>query len=490
MITGDNERQASDADLEGLALFEGIGEGERAWVVAHGRVVDVAEGVTVVEEDAPADEMIVVLKGAAEFDFSMGPQHTILRRYGPGDVTGVLPYSRMTKVPGTAVAVEDSTILLVHRDAFAELVQVAPTLGQRLVAILSDRVRDATRISDQHEKMVALGKLSAGLAHELNNPASAARSSTAALRERLHRLPGLVTRLTACGITHEQICAVNALREAAESGEHPPADALERSAREDGIARWLERYKVPDAYVMAETLVDTGVTVDDLQSMASTVPPHVVRDAVAWVEGSLAADKLLAEIEEAAGRISSLVASVKTYSHMDRGSDAQPTDIRQGIDSTLTMLGHKLHGKAIRVERVYAADLPEILAYAGELNQVWTNLIDNAIDAMREGGTLRIEASPTNGHVEVRVIDDGHGIPDELTSRIFEPFFTTKDVGDGTGLGLEIARRVVAVQHGGTIAVESRPGRTAFTICLPLEAPHYRPRDEMAAGTAAAAAGG
>jgi signal transduction histidine kinase len=478
VITGENERRARESDLDGLPIFDGIGDGERAWVAAHGRVVEFAEGVTIVEEDAPADDMIVVLTGAAEFDFSMGPQHQIFRRFGPGDVTGVLPYSRMTKVPGTAVAVEDSSVLLIHRNDFAELVKVAPTLGQRLVAILSDRVRDATRNQDQHEKMVALGKLSAGLAHELNNPASAARSSTAALRERLHRLPGLVTRLTACGITHEQICAVNALREAAEAGRHPPADALERSDRELEIARWLERYKVPDAYVMAETLVEAGVTVPDLQSMASSVPPHVVRDAVAWVEGSLAADKLLGEIEDAAGRISSLVASVKTYSHMDRGTDAQPTDIRQGIDSTLTMLGHKLHRKSIRVERVYAADLPEILAYAGELNQVWTNLIDNAIDALPEGGELRIEAAPTNGHVEVRVLDNGHGIPAELTSRIFEPFFTTKDVGDGTGLGLEIARRIIATQHGGSIDVESEPGRTVFTVCLPLEAPRYRARDE------------
>jgi signal transduction histidine kinase len=335
--------------------------------------------------------------------------------------------------------------------------------------------------------MIALGKLSAGLAHELNNPASAAKRSTAALRERLHRLPGLVTRLTACGITHQQICAVNALREAAESGAQAEVDPFERSTREDEIARWLERFKVPEAYVVAETLVETGVTVADLEAMASTVPPHVVRDAVAWVEGSLAADKLLAEIEEAAGRISSLVASVKTYSHMDRGTDAQPTDVRQGIDSTLTMLGHKLHGKAIHVERVYAADVPEILAFAGELNQVWTNLIDNAIDAMPEGGALRIEATPSNGKVEVRIIDSGHGIPAELKTRIFEPFFTTKDVGDGTGLGLEIVRRIVAIRHGGSIDIASQPGRTEFTISLPTEAPRYRPRDEIAALAAPAA---
>jgi signal transduction histidine kinase len=216
----------------------------------------------------------------------------------------------------------------------------------------------------------------------------------------------------------------------------------------------------------AETLVDAGLTPADVARSAEGLPPDALADLLAWVEGSLAAERLLAEIDTAAGRITDLVAAVKSYTYADRSPDCQPTDIRPGIRSTLTILDHKLRRKGIRVEQDFPEDLPDVSGYPGELNQVWTNLIDNAIDAMGEGGTLRIEAARIGSHVEIRFTDDGAGIPEEVVPRIFEPFFTTKEVGQGTGLGLDIVRRIVSVRHGGAIDVESQPGRTTFTVRL------------------------
>lgn len=220
--------------------------------------------------------------------------------------------------------------------------------------------------------------------------------------------------------------------------------------------------------MLAETFVSAGLAPADLDAIAGLIPAAALPDVVAWLETSLAADRLLHEIDAASARISELVASVKSYSHMDRAADKQPVDVRQGLDTTLTMLGHRLRQKHIRLERTFEDDLPEIQGFPGELNQVWTNLIDNAIDAMDEGGTLRVQATRDGAVVCVRITDDGHGIPPEIQARIFEPFFTTKGVGEGTGLGLDLVQRIVREQHGGEVHVASEPGRTVFSIELPV----------------------
>jgi signal transduction histidine kinase len=340
----------------------------------------------------------------------------------------------------------------------------SPELGQRLVAIMSDRVRDSTRAQQQREKLMALGKLSAGLAHELNNPAAAVRRAASSLRDRLQAQPALVEELVRTGIDE------GALREAravlTRVRERPPASlsTLERGAREDELSDWLEGHSVAQAWEAAEALVEAGFAPTDLDALA-VVGNERVPPLLAWLAATVDSDRLTQEIAAASARISELVGSVKTYSHLDHAPDKQPTDVRQGIDSTLIMLGHELKAKSIRVVREDAPDLPQITAHPGELSQVWTNLIDNAIDALPAGGELRVETAREAEHLVVRVIDNGPGIPPDIQPRIFEPFFTTKGVGEGTGLGLDIVQRIVR-QHAGQIAVESRAGRTAFTVRL------------------------
>ncbi len=249
----------------------------------------------------------------------------------------------------------------------------------------------------------------------------------------------------------------------------PTLDAMGRSRLEEALGEWLDEQGIAEAWTLAGALVDAGVTKADLETLGQQIPSGAVPSAVRWIETLVDATRLSLDIRAASARISELVQSVKTYSHMDRAGDKEAVDVREGLDSTLVMLGHKLKKKSLRLERDYAADLPKVTAYPGELNQVWTNLIDNAIDAAPEGGLIRIEAAADSAtSAAVRVIDNGPGVPPEIQSRIFEPFFTTKPVGQGTGLGLDIVERIVVQQHGGKVELESQPGRTVFTVRLPV----------------------
>jgi signal transduction histidine kinase len=246
--------------------------------------------------------------------------------------------------------------------------------------------------------------------------------------------------------------------------------ALERSRLEQEVGTWLDDRGVRESWVLVEPLVDGGLRPEHLRAMADSAPPVALGDLFSWLAALLSAQRLAQDIRAASARISELVGSVKIYSHMDRAGDRERVDLREGLDSTLVMLGHKLKRKNITLERAYAPDLPRVNGFPGELNQVWTNLADNAIDAMPEHGVLRVETEREGGTAVVRVIDNGAGIPPEILSRIFEAFFTTKPVGEGTGLGLDIVQRIVAQQHGGRIDVESAPGRTVFTVRLPIDA--------------------
>jgi signal transduction histidine kinase len=460
---------SSIEELRALPLFADLPDDILNWLLAKGEVARYAHGEVVVDEDSPADHMYVILEGTIHIHVQDEGRILNIVTYGVGAATGMLPFSRMKEFGARAIVGEPVRLLMVHRELFPEMMQRSPELVQRLVAGMLDRAREGTRIRQQREKMMALGKLSAGLAHELNNPATAITRAADALRDRFHTLKLVVAPMVASEMTPAHFDALKRLRQAAfEHGSPKDLTPLQRGRREEGVGDWLEDHHVDNAWKLAETYVDAGMTAEELDQWAEALPPQALPHVLRWLEASLSADRILSEIAAAAARISQLVASVKQYSHMDAMPDKQPVDVREGLDSTLIMLGHGIKTKHLQVEKDYEADLPRISAYPGELNQVWTNLLDNAIDAApKEGGKIRLEAYREDHVVAVRIIDNGHGIPTEAQSRIFEPFFTTKPVGEGTGLGLDIAQRIVA-QHGGRIGLTSKPGETVFTVYLPL----------------------
>ena len=454
-------------ELRTVDILEGLPEEQLSWLSAHGEKIDLAPGDRMFERGQPSDFMFIVVRGAIPRYEEIGGQWLVVATTRQGEVTGILPYSRMTHYPGYTVAAEASRVLRINKSDFQEMLSVSQEIGRRLVAVMSDRVRGDVRLEQQGERMAALGRLSAGLAHELNNPAAAVRRADAGLSEQLAKLSPPVLAMMTHGVDETGVKALDQLQRRA--GERPLIDLspLDRSEREEEITAWLEDHDVADAWDIAGTFVDAGLAIDDLEEFPGQVPPPVAAEALAWVASSLAADRMVAEIASSAARISELVGSIKTYSHMDRSPEHKPTDVREGLDNTLTMLSHKLKEKSVQLARDYQQDLPTIPANAGELNQVWTNLIDNALDAMNDGGHLRIDVRQQDAWVAVRGIDDGHGISDEVRACIFEPFFTTKAVGEGTGLGLDITMRIVKT-HQGHIEVQSKPGRTEMCVRLPV----------------------
>jgi signal transduction histidine kinase len=460
-------------DLRRFAFFSDLEEEELTWLAEHVTEQWLEPGETAIAEGAPADRMVMVLEGEIQGRREKGPPDSRVFILRTGDVSGMLPFSRMTAFPATARAAVRSRVVWIPTTRFAEMLRRIPALEPRLVAILTDRVRESTRIDQQREKLMALGKLSAGLAHELNNPAAAVQRSASELRERLVALRSLAARLIDCGLAPQSMQAAVALYRAAieRSRAGIELDPVALSDREEALGSWLEEHDVEQPWLLAGTFAGSGVEPSELDSLAAIASGPSLPCLVAWMEGGLAAEGLLAEIAAAAHRISELVAAVKTYSHMDETQTRSDVDLRRELDSTLTMLAHKVRKKGVQVVRDFARDLPLLPAFPGELNQVWTNLLDNAIDAVAPGGHVVVRAARDGDRLRIDICDDGPGIPPEIQSRIWEPFFTTKPVGEGTGLGLEIVHRVVVRRHCGTVELSSVPGDTCFSVGLPLHPP-------------------
>jgi signal transduction histidine kinase len=427
-------------------------------------------------ENSPIESLYVVLTGhlAIRVDRGAGPRKVM--EWRGGDITGVLPYSRMTASPGETRAEEPTELLDVHRDHFPELIRECHEITAILVHVMIDRARHFTSSDFHDEKILSLGRLSAGLAHELNNPASAVARSARLLTDSLAEAESASRALGAAELSEAQLDAVDRVREVClAENTKVVRSPVARSDREDEVEAWLERHGANTS--AAQSLADSAVTIPALDELAEALDGPALDAALRWVAAGCATRTLSAEIESAATRIHGLVRAVKGFTYMDESAAPMPVDVGRGLADTLTMLRNKARGKSAGVSLDVEPGLPTIQGYGGELNQVWLNLAENALDAVPEAGHVEISACREGDSVVVRVVDDGPGISDDAQERIFDPFFTTKPVGQGTGLGLDIARRLIR-RHDGVIDVDSRPGRTEFRVALPIVTRFASPRQE------------
>ena len=458
--------------LRRVRVFADLPDEQLQWFADNTEDSRYATGDVVFEKGSEADVMVIYLEGEvhAYRDDQAHDGFVYIGRAGEPntEVSGMLPFSRMKEWSATGRAVTDMRVLQFPVRLFPELLQRMPELVKRLVGLMSDRVRDVTVADQQRDKLMALGKLSAGLAHELNNPAAGATRAANDLILVLQELREADLRLCRHDLTPEQDEAISAFEASAieHSTTTQPLDSLEQSDLEDLLATWLEEHGIADPWKYSNNLVEAGINAESLEKMLGNVDAGAVADVLARINAHLAAAKLAREIKTGTARISELVTAIKEYSYMDQAS-VQSLDVHQGLENTLLILKYKLRKKNIELTREYADDLPRIKAYGSELNQVWTNLIVNAIEAMKEGGKLKVRTrrEPTDVMVEIR--DNGAGIPESAKSNIFEPFFTTKAVGEGTGLGLDTVARIVR-KHRGNIRFDSKPGDTCFQVRLPF----------------------
>jgi signal transduction histidine kinase len=457
--------------LRRVQVFADLPDEQLQWFADNASDLRFAMGDVVFRKGDKADTMVVYLEGEVhaywdETDHDM----VCIARAGERstEVTGMLPFSRMTEFTVTGYAVTDVRLLRFPVRLFPEMMQRMPELVQRLVGIMSDRVRESTTLDQQQDKLIALGKLSAGLAHELNNPAAGATRAANDLIETLKELRAADMRLCSHDLTEQQQESIDAFESKAidHTATAKQLNSLDQSDREDEISEWLKAHGIAESWKFSANLVEAGMDSTALEQLLGAIPSTATSDVLSRVNCQLAAAKLASEIKTVTARISELVGAIKEYSYMDQAK-VQELDVHKGLDNTLLILKYKLKKKNISVTRDYAESLPVIKAYGSELNQVWTNLIVNAVDAMSEGGTLKVRTKrePTDIMVEIR--DNGAGIPASVRSRIFEPFFTTKQVGEGTGLGLDTVARIVR-KHRGNVRFESRPGDTCFQVRLPI----------------------
>ena len=455
--------------IDRLAEHKTLGTAPRvelAWLAAHGTLRHLDAGDILSHKGAPVEGLYVVLSGHVSLSVERGSGPQKMIEWRTGEVSGILPYSRMTSAPGDAVAEEATEILALPREELQALTRECFEVTRILVHTMLDRARLFTSGDLQNEKMISLGKLSAGLAHEPNNPASAIERSATLLEDRLDEAESATQALGVARLSDVQLSAVSAVRAAclakAPQGVRSP---VQQAEREEAIADWLEDHNLDTA--TAEALADTQVTFEALDQLAAAVQGPALDAVLRWAAAGCAVRNLAMEIQEAAMRVSGLVTAIKGFTHMDQAMVAEPVELGPDLGNTVTVLRAKAGQKSAAVSIELEDGLPRVRGFAGELNQIWGNLIDNALDAVPDGGRVEVRAKREGERVVVRIVDDGPGIPAKIRERIFEPFFTTKPMGQGTGLGLDIVRRLVR-HNDGTIEVDSQPGRTEFRVALPI----------------------
>jgi len=450
--------------LAELPTMRDMPRDELVWLVEHGEVEIHEPGSMVAPGGEPVEKLFVMLAGriAIRVDRGTGPRLVMVWR--TGEVTGMLPYSRMTGPPGDNVAEEPTELLAVHTRHFPEMVSRCPTFTAFTVHLMLDRARLFSASQLQDEKMISLGRLAAGLAHELNNPASAVVRNAKVLLQSLEDADDAARAFGRAKLSPEQLDRIRAVRGACQAepgGEVLSALAL--ATREDSITEWLSQRDQDVAHAIQ--LADTAISLEDLDALVADTPPGTLDAVLRWIAAGCATNALAQDIESAATRIHELVAAVKKFTYMDNLSAEDSVEVEPGLRDTVRVVASKARAKGVSIELDVEPDLPLVPASGGELNQVWLNLIDNALDAVPESGKVRVEARRALDRVLVSVIDDGPGIPEDVMPKIFDPFFTTKPPGQGTGLGLELTRRLL-LRFRGDLTVESVPGRTEFRVSL------------------------
>ena len=456
-------------ELRGLSLFNGLTDEQLADLIAAGDEVQIEPGVELFREGDHADHWYVLLDGAVELMRRVGREITVVGRLDvPGRwAGGFRAWDEHGVYLATGRGVTEGHVLRVPSTALRSLTDAWFPFGGHIVQGVFGTARNIESTVRQRESLVTLGTLAAGLAHELNNPAAAATRSADALDDVCQTLIGSFARLCSGVLSPQQVGALDALSREIEP--RPKVlDALTAADREDELSTWLNQHNVERDWVIAPPLVAAGVDIAWCERAAEVLDGKALGPGLEWVASTYSAKTLLAEVQESTRHVSELVDAVRSYSQMDRAS-MQSIDVTDGIESTLVMLGHRLR-QGVGVVRDYGDDVPQIEAFPGELNQVWTNLIDNAVDAMDGSGTLRLSTRVNEDGIVVEIADTGSGMEPEVAARAFEAFYTTKDVGKGTGLGLDIARRIVEDRHGGNLVIDSHPGETILRVHLPLRA--------------------
>jgi signal transduction histidine kinase len=461
--------------LRDLPLFSGLADEDLDRLLAMAEPVTVRAGDVLIEEGTPADGLYIALEGRFDISMRSDGRDTVLEACGRGDVIGEIALLEQANRTATVTARSDGRLLKVGKDTFESLLGHSPRAAMAVLRTAMARLRNTELMLRHSAKMASLGTLSAGLAHELNNPAAAVKRSAVQLRPAMAELQGLAAQLAAFGLDATQAAVIAELRRELPKRAAVPtaADSLARSDQEADLQSWLEAQGVEKPWEAAPAIASLGWDVASLGSLAEVFAPSQRPTFASWLAAACTVYTLMDEVSQGAQRISEIVTAVKSYSHLDR-APVQMVDVHEGLENTLVILRHKLKG-GVKIVRDYGANLPHIEAYAGDLNQVWTNLIDNAVDAIQGQGEIRVRTRADDRYLTVTITDSGPGIPPAVQPRIFDAFYTTKEPGSGTGLGLHITYNIVVHQHKGEIKVDSRPGETTFTVRLPLIASGQQP---------------
>jgi len=458
--------------MRSIEALQGVPDNQLQWFIDNSERQEYPAGSYIFKVDDMMLGTQLILSGLVRI---CQMQHNELRELliaEPGRILGYLPFSRGTIYQVAGEAIEDTVILNLPIEKIQELIRNHFELTQALVHIMTNRVRDYTSFLRQSEKMMALGKLSAGLAHELNNPAAAVVRGAHSMKKHLQLQPEFFKRImeirmdaAAIDLVKEKMFEVLSQHKSQQS----TLTLVQRSQKEDELTEWLDELNVENSLELAENFVEFGFTKERLDEFRQRLGANDISPVFNWINNNLVTEKIVSDIEEASKRIADLVGSVKSFTHMDKGYDKQLTNIHDGIRNTLSILQYKLRKGNIELVEQYDTNLPPLRALIGELNQVWTNLIDNALDAMEvnKRGRLIIKTERDKDCLKVIITDDGPGIPENIIAKIYDPFFTTKDPGKGTGLGLDIVSQIIR-QHKGYLNVESKPGETRFIVSLPI----------------------